>query len=672
MRPRIAVFLSFILVLGGLSIAFYGGDEATAVNIIEEGNYCKILSNDGIYLYKEGYPLLPYKVKTYTFPLGTKINGVNVLPKNIEKMKLSKKILPAPPAIPLNMESFKYEIKEGSIYNEDIFYPEKWYDYELHAGMKDGKRIIFLSVYLYPYRYNPVKNKLLCSTDFEVEVDYKLPPTQNVKGEEYDFLIISPSAWKDELQVLKEHKESYGIRTIIQDTTEIYSTYKGRDEAEKIKYAIKDAIETWGIKYVMLVGDADYIPARFSYIPSEPYETYFPSDLYYADIYFPDGSFCSWDSNENNKFGEYQYQGQTDDVDLAPDVAIGRIACSSESELNTVINKIIKYEKNTFGADWFGNILACGGDTFIPADGDNTGVYEGEYLNSLVINTMSDFNAIKLWASLGNLSASTIKDKINSGVGFVDFSGHGNRLKWATHPPLGGKYDWIEYRMAHISQLSNGDKLPVVVIDACSCGRFDSGDCFAWKFVEKSGGGAIASLASSGIGYGTYGRHTRFLGWMEVYFFKYYKQGNEIIGDIWVNSINGYVNFFHTDMADVKTAEEWTLFGDPTLKIGGYESEEAVIYIDKPLDGYLYLANRQIMPTLFGKTIIIGKINVEVSAYNVEKVEFYINNELKYTDDSEPYEWLWDELAIGKRTLKVVGYGNENVEKEKSFFIINI
>ena len=78
------------------------------------------------------------------------------------------------------------------------------------------------------------------------------------------------------------------------------------------------------------------------------------------------------------------------------------------------------------------------------------------------------------------------------------------------------------------------------------------------------------------------------------------------------------------------------------------------------------------MPTLFGKTIIIGKINVEVSAYNVEKVEFYINNELKYTDDSEPYEWLWDELAIGKRTLKVVGYGNENVEKEKSFFIINI
>ncbi|RLF44996.1 MAG: hypothetical protein DRN29_07505 [Thermoplasmata archaeon] len=519
-----------------------------------------------------------------------------------------------------------------------------------------------------------MRNEALYAGDFDVKIDYELPTEPLFTNDEYDLLIICPAKWENMLEQLKQHKDSKGIRTLIKTTEYIYSSYGGRDEAERIKYAIKDAIEKYGIKYVLLVGDADNIPARLSYVPSGSYENSFPSDLYYADIYFDDGTFSSWDSNGNNRFGEYGYYGETDDVDLYPDVAIGRIACSNDAELETVIEKIIWYENNAYGSAWFKNIVACGGDTFTPDDGDDSGVYEGEYMNQLILNTMSDFHGIKLWASLGNLSAANIKSVINDGVGFVDLSGHGNEASWATHPPLDGS-KWIGMTMWDVISLANGNKLPIVVIDACSCGRFDKGDCFAWKFVEKTGGGAIASLAASGIGYGIPGRPSAgVLGWMEYRFFTYYKQGKDVLGDIWTASLNGYLNTFHFNMgsADVKTVEEWIVFGDPTLKIGGYSSENAVVYIENPVSGYLYIFDKPIMKTLFGNTFILGKITVKVTAYNVDRVEFYVDGQLKYTDEEEPYEWLWDEKAIGRHTIKVIGYGEQQAEDEKDIFIIHL
>ncbi len=665
MKQSFIIFLAVALVSSGIIIG--GKTEDNNLNIEEIGNYCIIKIDNASYMYREGYPIIPYYVKTYEFPAGTKIKGINVETKDVRKIHLNKKIAPSPPILPLGKEA---NAKEGDIYRKDTFYPEKWYDYNIGMGLVGGERKVIVSIHLYPIRYNAFRNEVLF-THFNINIDYELPTHPLFTADEYDLLIICPDEWKDEVEVLKQHKESYGIRTLIKTTGEIYTYHKGKDNAEKIKYAIKSAIEDYGIKYVLLVGDADKIPARLSYIPSGNYEVSFPSDLYYADIYFQDGSFCSWDSNDNGFFGEFKYNGRTDEVDLYPDVAIGRLACSNDKEVSNVINKIITYETTTYGSTWFRNILVCGGDTFIPKDGDDSGIYEGEYMNQRILSVMSDFNGIKLWASLGNLSASNIKKVINNGVGFIDFSGHGNVVSWATHPPLSDT--WIGFTLWDTAQLSNGNKLPVVVIDACSCGRFDESTCFAWGFVQKSNGGGIASLGASGIAYGIPGYPAAgVLGWMELQFFVYYRQ-DDIIGNIWLKSLNGYINTFgKKHLEDVKTVEEWALFGDPTLKIGGYSSEHAVVYIDNPVEGYLYFANKPIMPTLFGRTIILGKINVEVTAYNVDKVEFYVDDELKHIDEDEPFEWLWDETVFGKHTIKVKGYGEGEAEDEISFFIFNI
>ena len=120
-----------------------------------------------------------------------------------------------------------------------------------------------------------------------------------------------------------------------------------------------------------------------------------PTDLYYSDFYDDKGDFCSWDSNNNNIFGEFNWDdGNIDEVDLYADVYIGRIPCSNNFDLKIIIKKIINYENNAYGSDWFNRILLLGGDTF-----PNHGIIEGEYVTSRIAEEMNGFNPIFLWTS---------------------------------------------------------------------------------------------------------------------------------------------------------------------------------------------------------------------------------------------------------------------------------
>ncbi len=83
------------------------------------------------------------------------------------------------------------------------------------------------------------------------------------------------------------------------------------------------------------------------------------------------------------------------------------------------------------------------------------------------------------------------------------------------------------------------------------------------------------------------------------------------------------------------------------------------------------------MPNIFGGTVIIGEITVSIYAHSnngTEKVEFYIDDELKFTDYDMPYDWHWDEKAFGTHELKVIAYDNEGneVEDEINVTIFNL
>jgi len=587
-------------------------------SVEEDGAYATIALEGCTYMHREGFPMLPYYTKTYTFPAGTKIQDVTVIPQGVTHLTLSRKIAPAPPAVPLNMQPVSVEVKEGPVYHQNEFYPQEWYTLRTGMGISNGERVVFVTVHLYPVRYNAVKNEAVYAHDFDVELNYRLPTRPLFTGDAYDLIIIAPDGWKDALAPLQQHKESHGIRTLVVGLSEIYGgTYfsvQGRDDAEKVKYFIKDAIEQWGITYVMLVGGRNgglfnqkwWVPVRYAHLDDRSgWEKSFLSDLYFSDVYkYEDGQpvFDDWDSNGNDVFAEWS-GFKRDTLDLFPDVYIGRLACRNKWEVNTMVDKIITYETTAHGADWFKRMVVVGGDS---APYEDDPYYEGEEENKAALGYMEGFEPVRIWTSLGTLTGpEDVIAAVNEGCGFLFFDGHGNPMNWATHPPH-DEGTWIDgLGVRDMSQLSNDGMYPVCVVGGCHNAQFNVSvlnllkiwegsrwydylyrgetayECWAWRLASKSGGGSIATLGYTGLdwfGAGDDGDGIpdciQYLsGFMNVHFFEEYGvHGTDMLGAVHANTITKYIQTLkpYTEFLDAKTVEEFVLLGDPSLKIGGY------------------------------------------------------------------------------------------------------
>ena len=96
-----------------------------------------------------------------------------------------------------------------------------------------------------------------------------------------------------------------------------------------------------------------------------------------------------------------------------------------------------------------------------------------------------------------------------------------------------------------------------------------------------------------------------------------------------------------------------------------------IVTITKPEQRALYFMNIKLRIKLF-RTIIIGPIDIEVQVNeDVENVEFFINNQLKFNDTEPPFTWKWDERAFFKKTIKVTAYAdNENYYSDEREVII--
>ena len=538
--------------------------------VISEGGYSKVtVKETDSYSLISGEPLLPKYNTIIILPFGTEIVDVKCTFSSFETMYLSKKVEPAQDPI-LNSiikksENYKMNF---DIYDSIDWYPSQMYVYHTGAGLDNNNHVTFLSIQLYPVRYSPKNNQIEYTKKVDIEVSYKEPNNSLFVNDNYDLLILSPSEYFNYLSPLVNHKNSYGVLTKLVSLEEINKT--GRDKQEQIKYFIKDAIEQWGIKYVLLVGSIDKLPIRQTWIGDFDILT----DLYYADIYFPDMSFSSWDTNGNDRFGEY-WQANDDIVDLYADVYIGRLACKNKFEVRNIINKIINYETSTFGKDWFNNIILCGGDTH-----PGWGVYEGEVTVNEIMKVMPEFTPIKLFTSDGTFSATSLNKALNNGAGFLAYSGHGFENGIGTHPPNNEK--WISYIKPNLFGLLNKDKLPIIYFDACLTSRLDYtlGDllklpfihfpisCFAWCFLKKQLGGAIATIGATRVAFSRVDEQGPIdgSGYLSLLFFKNYNESANI-AQMFVSSQNDYLNNISFDPM---TIEEFTLLGDPSLVVGGY------------------------------------------------------------------------------------------------------
>jgi len=399
MNKLISVIVVLCFVLGGLGAAAIqpaSNNEYKSVHqtlnlslndltITEkEDQYIRVsFSQNDQFLLNPGKPILPKFTETFELPFGATNIAVQVTPSETTKQTINKQIQPSPAPLPLSpIENYITPLsKDQQIYNSNEPYPSESYQYNVGVGINDHfEHITYVTVHWYPIQYAPAQNIITIAETADITVTYTAPEsTPFPLTTTYDMVIITPSAFSDALQPLITHKNSYGIETTLKTTEDIYAEYtNGFDKAEQIKYFIKDALEQWNIKYVLLAGGVKstiftkprdttnigasgwHIPVRFSNI-DENGDAGFPSDLYYADVYKEGGVFENWDSDGDGILGEWP-----DDIsDLVPDVAVGRLAFSDVQEVQEVVNKIITYETTSYGSDWFKKMIVISGDGFL-------------------------------------------------------------------------------------------------------------------------------------------------------------------------------------------------------------------------------------------------------------------------------------------------------------------
>jgi hypothetical protein len=279
-------------------------------------------------------------------------------------------------------------------------------------------------------------------------------------------LIITPDEFIDELRPLQRFKNCSIRQTILLSLSEVYSAYSGSDAPEQIKRCIAAYQKSHGVDFVLLVGDCDKFPVRYCRAYNTEWGSkYYPSDLYYADLYDNSGNFDDWDGDNDNIIGEMNFTGgnfaqvNLDNMNLAPDVSVARLPASSVAEVETYVNKVINYEIKAQGS-WFKKAL-------LVVDGGSEAFGDETKMNSIV-SSLSGFAVIKRYQDESPYKemtyaqrAAQINTMMNAGVGFVNYFGHGNRLSWA------GWYD-----QSYMSSLTNTNMLPVIFATSCYTGRF--------------------------------------------------------------------------------------------------------------------------------------------------------------------------------------------------------
>ncbi len=613
MKKLIIFLLTFIFLINGFSTAsILTKENKSSFNIeyIEfskpridySSDYSKIIIDEiDSVIINQNKPILPVYKKTYIYPYGTKIKDIEFkITSEISNEKIQKKLQSSPDQVPPNN---KLNINKSTLNNLDNnlreFYPDKWFDYEISTGKINGNLKLILDYVLYPVR---------CQNDYiyyisgcEIKIIFENSKEIETINDDIDLIIIGPEEFSSYLQPFVDHKESHGLKSRLITLESIYGgTYfptEGRDDAEKVKYFIKNALDNWNISYVLLVGGRKpgifekwYTPVRYVNVYWYA-ETKYISDLYFADIYDGENNFSTWDSDNNNVFSEWpENKFLKDEVDLYPEVFVGRWPCRNKLELKIIVDKTIKYENTHTGK----KITLVGGDNF-----EEPGI-EGEIVCDKSLDYLPGLEYEKVYSTEMPINPENIRNGLGEGALFLHMHGHGNPLKWGTHPPENFD-EWEEgLYMTDVPYFTNNE-YPILLLGGCHTAMFNVSnfnriytytwryipETLGWWFTRKINGGGIATLGYTCYPTASPGEYGDLdgdgnnepdcvesgYGFIQLQLLKGYGIENmETLGECWGYSIDQYLHSFRlpSSIEHLHTTQGFVLLGDPSLKIGGY------------------------------------------------------------------------------------------------------
>jgi cyanophycinase len=287
----------------------------------------------------------------------------------------------------------------------------------------------------------------------------------------HGLLIIAPRTLAAALEDFAREKAN-SLPTRLAILEDLLAARDGVDDPERLKRALYTAWRSQGVRYVLLVGDADVLPVRYMVLdrvtPAAFDYAFYPSDLYYADVARRDGSFDDWNARKDGFHGAYfgEVRGEKnksdpmnfDQVDFRPELAVGRWPVSTPQEAAAIAAKSLAYE----AALRQGRGTAAAAAVVTGGWVDARGTMDG------LLGQLKGWSAARLYFKDSNPAFDTpqptegaIVEQIRAGAALVLHAGHGSDDRWdgCLSP-------------AAIPRLQSAPALPILISAGCSTARF--------------------------------------------------------------------------------------------------------------------------------------------------------------------------------------------------------
>jgi hypothetical protein len=368
----------------------------------------------------------------------------------------------------------------GKVYEKNTFYPGRLWEtspvYTLHQ--KSGQ-----TLRLFPFWYNPVKRILRVYDKIVLDITFRTDNKKfavqrelsssavfaHVYNQQFlnypsgfksvqkqspapKMLIISYGPFIPLLKDFIQWKRQTGIHVAVADVASI-----GKN-AKDIKAYIGQVYRQWGISYVLLVGNAAQVPSS---------------------------SIAGNDSDN-----DYAY---VDGDDHYPDLFVGRFSAENATELTTMVNRTLIYEKGLSPTDsCYSRAIGIGSEMGVGYH-DLTDYQQIMFIDSAYLLASTYVKATELFDGSqggrdanGDPTSEMLTKAVEKGAGIINYCGHGSTNGWNT----------THFDNDKVDDLKNIGQWPFIISVSCATGDFVHQDCFAehWLRAVHNGkpAGAVA------------------------------------------------------------------------------------------------------------------------------------------------------------------------------------
>ncbi len=481
---------------------------------------------------RAGEPAVPTWTRSVPLPAGAVATGLRISTLETTTLEVGDVAPLSPPAIPGHEPpaagSAQAMPRDERIYASPEPFPAEPATLQ---GTSHGAGRPYAIVRLHPLRFLPQRGLLQIHTRMVLEVRYRfapaaagarlLPPREHpqtnpgapalspawpsgstalsstphgrasgwarvLDANRAEYIIITTPALAPAFEALAAWKSQKGVPAQVATVDAIEAGWPGEDLAARVRAYLRTAYEERGAAYALLAGPPHEVGFRHAFAMdcevSSPLANLIPADLYFADL---DGD---WNADQDTTYGEVE-----DEVDLYPDLYVGRVTTYTFEQAAAWVEKVLTYERMP-PTDYQMRVLMMGEISFSdPYTDDGVGL---DRIDELIFRP--DYDPItKLYESRGNESRESVVAALNEGPHLALHCGHAGASGMSVGDGTFNAFD--------AGDLTNGPRTFLFYSVGCFAAAFDTRPAVLGELLRNTSGGAFAAIGNTRFGWASPG-----------------------------------------------------------------------------------------------------------------------------------------------------------------------